>query len=69
MIETRISVLKDELESLKRKESISCSVKIVDCKVADADGDMHDLVGCLRRYTFDTYACIRHGDDRLLFLW
>lgn len=48
MLESCIGLLKDELDSLKRKESNRCNMKIVSCKVADVKGEVNNLVDGLR---------------------
>lgn len=53
LLESRTRLLKDELYSLRRKESPGCDMKLVGRQVADARGEVNNLVHGLRRDTFD----------------
>lgn len=55
-----------ESDSLKRSDSRASNIVDVPRKVADAGGDIVDLVGDLLRDTFDSYAIIRHNIDQCL---
>lgn len=59
MVESRNSLLTDELVSLKRKKSKGCGMEIVGCKVANGKGDVKNLVAVFPRDTFASYASIR----------
>lgn len=66
MLESRSRLLKNELDSLKRKVSMGCDMDIAGRKVANADGKVNILVNGLRRDTFDSYASIQHNVDQTL---
>lgn len=59
MLVACIGLMKDELDSLKRKESTACNMEVVSLKAADTKGKMNSLADHLRRDTFDSYASIR----------
>lgn len=66
ILEVCIDLLKNEPDSLNRKESIGCNTEFVSRKVADAVGDINNLAGGLRLDTFDCYASIQHNVDQPL---
>lgn len=66
MLESRIILLKEELNPLKREETTGCDINIVGRRVADNKGDVSILVDRLRRDTFNSYASIRRNVEHLL---
>lgn len=66
MIELRISLLKEELDSLKRKDTTGCNMDIVERKATLVKGGENKLVDRLRRDSFDLYASVRQNVDQPL---
>lgn len=66
MVESRINLLKDELNSLKWKESTGCDTDIVCRNVVEAKSKVNNLINELRQTTFDLYGSIRHNFDQTL---
>lgn len=56
LLESRISLLKDELDVLKRKKSTGCNMKIVGRKDADVKYGVNNLGDRLRQDIFDSYS-------------
>lgn len=59
-LEACISLLEDKLDSLKLKESTGCDMEVERCVVADANGNMTELVGSFLWGTFVSFASILH---------
>lgn len=66
MLESRIRLLKVELDCLKRKESTGCSMGIVDRKAASTESKTDSVADGLCQDTFNLYASIRHNVDKKL---
>lgn len=61
MPKARTDLLKDDVDSLKRKESFICNMDVGRRKVADVKGDMEELVHGLHQGPFFLYASIRQN--------
>lgn len=66
MLECYIGLLKDELESLKRKDLIGCDMEVVSHKVADSKGKVSNFIDRLHRDSFNSYSNIRQNVDQTL---
>lgn len=68
MPNSRIRLLTDELNSLKRKEKTVCYMEVVSCKLADTKSELSNLVSWLRHESFKSYASICHNVDQTLLV-
>lgn len=66
MLEARIGLLIDELDSLKRKEPTACNTEVVSRKVVDENSDGNDLVDGIRRRTIVSCVSFQHDVNHLL---
>lgn len=66
MLESRISLLEEALDFLKRNESTGRDMEIVNRKLADAKNEVNNLVDGSHRDTFDSYTSIRHNVNQTL---
>lgn len=66
MLVSRIGLLMDELNLLKRKETSGCGMDIVVCKFVDAKGEVNKFFDGLCHNTFASYANIRQNIDQTL---
>lgn len=58
MLESRQSLLKDDLDLLKGKHSTGCGMEIASRRVVDAEGGVNSFVDGLRRENFDSFVGI-----------
>lgn len=68
MPEYRTSLLKDELDVLKQKETKGCNMGTVHRKVVHARGEVNNLVDGLLRSIFESYTGIRHNGNQSLLV-
>lgn len=66
ILEAFTCFLKEELDSLKRRESAVCNAEVVSRKVANAKSNMNHLIDGLRQGTFKLYAFIQYCIDQSL---
>lgn len=57
-LEKRVQMLCGELDSLKRRKSTNCNLEVIAPKVADALGDITNLVTGLLQSTVSSYDSI-----------
>lgn len=66
IVKSRISLLENELDFLKRKKPAACNKEVLGRMIADAKGEVNSLIDGLRRDTFNPYASIRHSVNQTL---